>query len=182
MLQADIVNNSGANVPHIRAAFAAHGITLAAPATSLPVPLAGGAVAPAAAARDLRARMDAQRGAKLNFTRVSSDLHGDMAHVVAYRPVRLAGAGLKGLQIMVPAVARVQVRGRAIVGMLGEAMPAAGDEEKHAQAFAQALVANGDLDVQGTRPMTRRAPRRPTHVVKTVGGRRTIVRRGFVCC
>jgi hypothetical protein len=182
MVQADIMNNGGASVLHIRAAFAAHGISLAAPATSLPMPLAGGAVAPAAAARDLRARLRAPKGAKLSFTAVSSDLHGNMAHVVAYKPLRLGGVVLKGLQIMVPAVARVQVKGRAIVGMLGEVMPVAGDEEAQAQAFAQALVANGDLVLQGARAVARKLPRRPTHVVRTVGGRRRLVRRGFACC
>jgi hypothetical protein len=182
MVQADIMNNAGANVPHIRAAFTAHGIALAVPAMSLPVPLAGGATARAGAARDLRARLGALRGARLNYTTVSSDLHGDMAHVVAYKPLRLSGAALKGLQIMVPAVARVQVRGRSIVGMLGEAVPVADDEETQAQAFAQALVANGDLQLERAHAVARRAPRRPTHVVKSVGGKPTIVRRGFACC
>ncbi len=181
MVQADIVNNAGANVPHIRAAFAAHGITLAAPATSLPLPLARGAVAPAAAARDLRARLGAPKGARLRFTRVASDLHGDIAHVTAYRPLRLAGVALKGLHILVPAVARVQVKGRAIVGMLGDPVPVAGGQEAHAQAFAQGLAANGDVELERGRAISRRAPRRPTHVVRTIGGRRTIVRRGFVC-
>jgi len=181
MVQADITSNGGANASHIREAFAAHGITLAAPAASLPVPLARGAVAPAAAARDLREQLDAPKGARLAFTPVTSDMHGDIAHVAAYRQVRLAGAPLKGLHIMVPAVARVQVRGRAIVAMLGEVTPVGGDEETQAQAFAQALVANGDLERDGARRASRRAPRRPTHVIRTVGGRRTIVRRGFVC-
>lgn len=177
MAQADIMSNGGANVSHIRSAFAAHGIALAAPATSLPMPLARGAVA----ARELRDSMGAPRGARLSFTAVASDLHGDMAHVVAYQPLRLAGAALKGLQIMVPAVARVQMKGRAIVGILGETAPVAGDEETHAQAFAEALMANGDLKLPTSRAATRRAPRRPTHVVRTVGGKRMIVRRGFAC-
>ena len=39
MLQADVMKNGGANVQAVRDAFGAHGMTLAAPVTSLPEPL-----------------------------------------------------------------------------------------------------------------------------------------------
>ncbi len=181
MLQADIVNNNGANVPHIRAAFDTHGIALGAPATSLPVPLERGVVAVAAAARELRARLEAPAGARLRLTRVTSDLHGEIAHVTVFQPLPLAGAVLKGLQILVPAVARVQTRGRTIVGLLGEAVPVLAEAEAHARAFAKALVANGDLDVGKALRAVRRPPRPATHVVKIIAGKRTIARRGFAC-
>ena len=42
MLQADVTKNGGANVQSIRDAFGAHGMTLAAPVTSLAEPLPGG--------------------------------------------------------------------------------------------------------------------------------------------
>ena len=181
MLQADVVNNAGANASHIRAAFAGHGIALAAPATSLLVPLGSGRGAVADAARGLRERLELPRGAKMQLTSVRSDMHGQIAHVSAYQPMSLTGAGLRGLQILVPAVARVQTRGAAIVGLLGEPAPVDKDSQAHAQAFAQALVANGDLEMgKGVRAM-RSATRPTSHVVKKVGGKPTIVRRGFVC-
>ena len=130
---------------------------------------------------DLRARLGLPRGAKMQLTSVRSDMHGQIAHVTAFQPMSLTGAGLRGLQILVPAVARVQTRGAAIVGLLGEPAPVDKDSQAHAQAFAQALVANGDLDMgKGVRAM-RNATRPTSHVVKKVGGKPTIVRRGFVC-
>lgn len=178
MLQADITDNASANAAHIRAAFSAHGITLGAPATSLPVPMERGKAA--ATQRALLRRLAAPRGAKLSITPVASGLHGDIAHVAAYQALALSGAGLKGLSIMVPAVLRVETKGKSIVGTIGEAVPVARDAEVDAQAFAQALVANGDLDTG--RGMARRGRLRPpSHAVKTVRGRRVIVRLGFAC-
>lgn len=177
MVQADIVNNRAASVPHIQAAFAAHGIALAAPAASLPVPLAGGRAA--AAARELRARLSAPSGAKLRLTRVESDLHGEIAHVQAFRPIRLTAAALKGLYILVPAVARVAVRGRSVVGLLGQPCPVEEVVEADAHAFARALAANGEIERDRARRAPRGPSRPPSHVVRAVGGRPTIVRRGF---
>ena len=181
MLQADVGNNAGVNVSRIRSAFAAHGIALAAPARSLLVPLTTGRAAAAVVAGDLRARLGLPRGAKMQLTSVRSDMHGQIAHVTGFQPMTLTGAGLRGLQILVPAVARVQTRGAAIVGLLGEPAPIEKDSQAHAQAFAQALVANGDVELGKGARAVRRAARPTSHVVKMVGGKPTIVRRGFVC-
>jgi hypothetical protein len=108
-------------------------------------------------------------------------MHGQIAHVIGFQPMTLTGAGLRGLQILVPAVARVQTRGAAIVGLLGEPAPIEKESQAHAQAFAQALVANGDVDLGGGARAMRSAARPTSHVVKVVGGKPTIVRRGFVC-
>jgi len=112
-------------------------------------------------------------------------MHGAIAHVTAYQPLAL-GAALKGLHIQVPAVARVQTRGKAIVGMLGDPAPASDRVETEARAFAQALLRNGDITgvtgiVAAARAVARgrRPVRRATHEVKMIGGRRTIVRRGL---
>lgn len=181
MLQGDIQNGDGTHVQHIRAAFAAHGIALGAPVSSLPAPLTVGRTA-ASATRALRERLGLSAQERLAFTPVGSDMHGNIAHVAAYRATRLKGAALKGLRIMVPTIARVQMHGRAIVGLLGDPiMPAQADAESEAQAFAQGLVANGDLALDQRRTMTRKRPRRATHVVKLVAGKRTVVRRGFAC-
>src|SRR5262249_62308683 len=105
MLQADVMTGRSAHVEAIRAAFAAHGIALSAPSTSLATPLARSA---AAARRALCEELGAPRGARLAVTRVASEMHGPIAHVAAYRALRLsAGAPSRG-----PGPAPPPARGR----------------------------------------------------------------------
>lgn len=178
MLQADLTQNNGANAVHIQSAFAAHGIVLGGAATSLPTPLAptGRRVA---ASRALAARMGARKSAKMEMTFVESPIHGEIAHVAAYQPLKLAGGALDGLSILVPATARVAVRGRTIVGSLGDVSPVTEHLEREATAFAQTLASNGQIEGLATRGA--RTPGRPTHAIETSRGRRVIVRRGFSC-
>jgi hypothetical protein len=184
MLQADIMTNGAANVAAIRAAFQAHRITLGAPVTSLPVPLAAPGTAAITATRHLREQLDAPQGAKLAITPVDSDMHDGMAHVTVYRQVKLAGARLKGLHLMVPAVARVEMRGAAIASLVGDPLPISEDGAADAQAFAEALMANRDVDMVDMVDMEdgrRRALRPASHEIRRIKGKKTIARRGFVC-
>jgi len=168
-----------AHVEAIRAAFAAHGITLAAPSTSLATPLARSA---AAARRALCEELEAPRGARLAVTRVASEMHGEIAHVAAYRPLRLAAGALAGVHVPVPAAARVQTRGGALVGLLGAPAPVDATADREARAFAKGLLASGQLALGRRGARSRRGgERRATHAVETIAGRRTLVRRGFAC-
>jgi hypothetical protein len=188
MLQADVAMHGGANVAAVRAAFGGHGMTLPAPVTSLPVPLTRRTRS--GAARELRERLDVPPGTRIEMTPVDTDLHGEMAHVSAYRAMPLDGTGLEGVQVMVPAVARVATTrgGRSVTGVLGDVSSSEGDAAVHARAFARSLVASGDVQ---TAPRAARrlaaapqapqggVPRKPSHEIRIVGGQPTLVRVGF---
>ena len=189
MLQADVTLNGGTNCPAIQAAFEAHGMTLTAPSASLAVPLA--ARTRRGASAELRERMGVPRDTKLTFTPVDTGAHGEISHVAAYRPVTLSGVGLEGVRVMVPAGARIARRGAAVMGMLGDVTPADGTSDNEARAFAQALVASGQVRTapQATRrlavapqPSTDRPHRTPSHEIRIVDGEPTLVRVGFLGC
>jgi hypothetical protein len=201
MAEADASTNGGVNVGIIRDAFAAHGITVPAPAISMAVPIKGGRTR-GAASRQLREQLEVPSGARVSYTNVDSDSHGQMAHVTAYRTVALTDE-LAGLHVMVPASAQVRTRGATVVGVLGEVRPADQEAENEARAFARALLANGDLILpaggaaagvgrapgSGSRlrgraaapplPRPANAPFPPTHVVRSEGGLNVIRRLGF---
>jgi hypothetical protein len=190
MVQADVTMNKGVDATAISDAFAAHGLTLPAPAMSLPVPLPG--QTRSGAAPELRRRLGVPSGTRIELTPVDTELHGEIAHVSAYRPVPLDGVGLQGVQVLVPGVARVATtrRGRSITGVLGEVTSSEGEATDQARAFARSLVANGDVR---TPPRTARrlaaAPQAPSprvphtasHEIRLVGGQPTLVRVGFTC-
>ena len=189
MLQADVATNGGANCPAIQAAFERHGMTLAAPSTSLAVPFA--ARTRRGASAELRERMGVSQGAKLTFTPVDSGAHGEIFHVAAFRSVALSGPGLEGVSVRVPAAARVARRGAAIQGMLGEVTPADGGADTEARAFARALVASGQVRTapQATRrlaaapqPTVDRPQRTASHEIRILDGEPTLVRVGFLGC
>lgn len=189
MLQADVTMNAGANCPAIQAAFGGHGMTLAAPSISLPVPFA--ATTRRGASAELRERMGVPQGTKLTFTPVDSGAHGEISHVAAFRSVALSGQGLEGVRVMVPAGARVARRGAAISGMLGEVTPADGAGDQEARAFASALVASGQVRTAplatrrlavAPQPSTDRPQRTASHEIRVVDGEPTLVRVGFLGC
>jgi hypothetical protein len=188
MLQADITMNGGANASAIQAAFAAHGMTLAAPAASLPVPL--GKRTRSGASRELRERLGVPAGTSLTFTPVESPLHGSISHVTAYRPVTLTGTGLDGVRVMVPASARVARRGGSITGTLGEVTQIDGDADEQARAFARSLVASGQVRTAPRATRRLAAPPQPppnvpqravSHEIRIVDDQPTLVRVGFAC-
>lgn len=199
MVQADVASNGGANSAAIKAAFAAHGMTLPAPATSLAVPVAstnGNGHGPrrtrASVSNVLREQLEVPPDTKIELTPVDSSLHGSIAHVSAYRSMALDSDGLEGVRLMVPGVARVQTtrRGGAITGVLGNVTPASGQVEDEARAFVRALVASGEVRTApraATRMRTSAAPqpqvqsprKRTSHEIRLVGGQPTLVRVGF---
>jgi hypothetical protein len=195
MLQADVAMNAGANSGAIKAAFAAHGMALPAPATSLPVPLEPRAGRGARRTRSgatgaLRERLEVPQDARVNLTPVDSALHGPIAHVTAYRPLMLDSEGLAGVRVMIPGVARVALtrRGGPISGVLGNVTPASSEVEQHARAFVRALVASGDVRTApraarrmrgAAQPEVRGPRRRSSHEIRMVGGQPTLVRLGF---
>lgn len=188
MLQADVTVNHGVNTTAISDAFEAHGMTLPAPVTSLAVPLAGGNRS--GATRDLRRRLAVPPGTRLEMTPVDTGLHGEMAHVSAYRPMPLDGVGLEGVQVMVPATARVATTrgGRSVTGILGNVSSSEGDAAAHARAFARSLIASGDVRTApraarrlaaAPQPPAGSVPHKPSHEIRMVGGQPTLVRVGF---
>jgi hypothetical protein len=187
MLQADVMTNGGANAAAINDAFEAHGMPLPAPVTSLAVPLLRQTLS--GAARELRRRLSVPPGTKVEMTPVDTDLHGEIAHVSAYRPMPLDGVGLQGVQVMVPGIARVATtrRGRSITGVLGDVTSSEGDAAVHARAFARSLVASGDVRtapraarrLAAPQPPAGRVPHKPSHEIRIVRGQPTLVRVGF---
>jgi hypothetical protein len=165
-------------------------MTLPAPATSLPVPLPGHTRS--GAAPELRRRLGVPSGTRIELTPVDTELHGEIAHVSAYRPVPLDGVGLQGVQVMVPGVARVATtrRGRSITGVLGEVTSSEGQATDQARAFARSLVANGDVRTApraarrlaaAPQPQAPRVPHTASHQIRLVDGQPTLVRVGFSC-
>lgn len=188
MLQADVAKNGGANAQAIRDAFEAHGMTLPAPVTSLAVPLPK--PTQAAAKSELRRRLAVPPGTKVEITPVETELHGEIAHVAAYRALTLDGRGLEGVRVMVPGAARVSTKrgGRSITGVLGDVTPAQGDVDAQARAFARSLLENGDIKMAPRasrrlaappQPSVDRGSRIPTHEIRMVGGEPTLKRVGF---
>ena len=118
-------------------------MTLPAPSIEMPVPLKrrtrGGA------AQELREELEVPSGTRLQYTPVSSDIHGEVTHVAAFRPLQLTEGELTGVRLMVPAVAEVRTRGRSVTGVIGEIRPANQQIENEGRAFARALLANGDI-------------------------------------
>jgi hypothetical protein len=187
MLQSDDAINNGANIQAIRDAFSAHGMHLAPAAASLPEPLPKAA---RAATTELRRRLAVPPGTKVEVTQVDTRLQGEIAHVAAYRPVTLDGAGLEGVRVMVPGTTRVSVRrgGGAITGTLGEVTPASGEVEAQARAFARSLLENGDIQTApravrrmgaAPRPAVDRGSRKPTHEIRIKRGQPELIRIGF---
>jgi len=201
MVEADVARNGGANAAAIQSAFDAHGITLPAPAIPMAVPMRrrtrGGA------SQELREGLAVPSGTHLEYTSVTSDVHGDVSHVAAYRPIQLTEGQLTGVRLMVPGTAEVRRRGRSVTGVIGDVKPADQEVEREGRAFARALLANGDIrptgddTASGDQPRRRRvrggrprfemaptprpnyAPFPPTHEVKMVNGEPTLSRVGF---
>lgn len=124
------------------------------------------------------------------MTPVETDLHGEITHISAYRPVPLDGEGLQGVQVMVPGVARVAStrRGRSITGVLGEVTSSEGEAAAQARAFARSLVANGDVRTApraarrlaaAPQAPSARVPHPASHEIRLVDGQPTLVRVGF---
>jgi hypothetical protein len=106
-------------------------------------------------------------------------MHGSIAHVAAYRSLRLAGGALDGLHVRVPSGARVRTRGATLLGMLGSPAPADAGAEHEARSFARGLVGSCQLALEARGRRGRAHPLCATHAIERIDGKRTIVRRGF---
>jgi hypothetical protein len=184
MLQAEASLKGGNYAKQVRDAFDRHGMTLPAPAASLPEALPSRT--PSDAAKELRKRMGVPAGARLETTKVDSEMHKNLEHVTAFRKVPLTGV-LRGVTVNVPASARVTRRGGS-TNVIGDAVAGTSDADNEARAFAQTLVESGDIRIAPklTRriqvpiaPRGRRPPRKPTHEIKIDKGQPTLVRVGF---
>lgn len=190
MVLADQSLNAGANREHIRAAFAKHNIALGAnamfaPAMALEGSAPTGATLAPAVRKDLLQRLGATRGATLKVA-AASHFGQTMVNAVHSREVplgsldkRLAGVMAMGYEpVMVGASG-----GRAAV--MG-ALPNAADTEGEVHSFVKSLLDHDDIALP--QPKTRSAAvastkvaGAPTHVVRSVGGKKMLQRVRFRC-
>ena len=189
MVLADQSLNAGANRDHIRTAFAKHNIALGAnamfaPAMALDGSAPTGATLAPAVRKDLLQRLGGARGATLKVA-AASHFGQSMVNAVHSREValgsldrRLAGVVAVGYEpVMVGASG-----GRAAV--MG-ALPNAADTVGEVQAFVKSLLAHDDIALQ--KPKSRAAVAStevagaPTHVVRSVGGKKVLQRLRFRC-
>jgi hypothetical protein len=191
-LQADVQLHEGLHAAEIQAAFGRHGIHLAAPKKSLAVPVVsakasvtrGAAEAPLYAALGL----EPATATALDYTSLKTRMHGDMAHVASYRSedVSQVHPALGGVHVLAPAGARLQLEGTAVVGFLGTPAGIGVGTRQALRTFARSLVETGSLegDAQMSQPLPpaeHRRPGPPTHAIRDVAGKRTVVRLRFSC-
>jgi hypothetical protein len=189
LYQADAQLHAGAHAQEIRGAFERHGISPVAPHKSLLVPVAKKAsVSRGAALGSLHAALGTGSvGApELEYTAVASRMHGEMAHVAAYRPEDVSDVhpALVDVHVLAPATARVQLSGQAVRGLLGETSPLGDPTRRAVRHFARSLLETGNLEpdeaaAESFPPRPARRPGPATHAIRDVGGRRTVVRLRF---
>lgn len=193
MTLADDALHRSANREAIRTAFARHAILLGSNAMLSPTAsLAGaaprGGALDAATRRDLLERLGGARGGTLDVQR--TELFG--ASVLKAVHTRAVGLGalhpqLKGVVALAPEPVLVGASG-ARAAVMGT-VPQAGDTESEVQAFVASLLAHRRIDLPGgTAPRSARArvaavaPRdHTTHTIRTVGGRKVLQRKRFMC-
>jgi hypothetical protein len=192
VLQADAQLHDGLHATEIRAAFERHGIPLYAPAVSLNVPLLPdrAVVSRAEAGEPLLARMgfDPAAAVGVEYTQIDSEMHGEMAHVAAFRHQDVSDVhpALAGVHALVPATARLQVDSRSVLGIFGEPLRLEAPVRGAARGFIKALLESGNIEADAAiaSPLPPPPPRRPgpaTHAIQPVAGRRTVVRVRFAC-
>lgn len=202
MVKADDQFNAGANREIIGKAFADHGIMLGSSAMTAPTAaLAGPApkilktsakIAPSTLS-DLRERIGAKKGAKFAI-RPLAMLGEGVAEAVHRREVAL-GAVDKRLRGVVAYAAEPVLLGHsgARAAVLG-ALPEQTRTEDEVGAFVETLLRNGRLAL-GAKPVAKTAKKKglmaagggatsnnvPTHVIRTVGGKKVLTRIRFLC-
>lgn len=192
MLLADQSQHANANRPHILDAFQRHGIQLGTGAMMTPSMALEGAAPKAAAIggatrKDLLRRLGSRRGAKLGVA--GMNVFGTrMVNAVHKRDVSLADVGLKGVVAVAHESVMVGASGgkAALVGNL----PHPADTESEVLAFVKSLLAHGRIDLGGkatgkkglvAAPAVKNQVGLPTHTIKTLGGKKTLVRIRFQC-
>ncbi len=188
MLQADVAMNSGANTAAISDAFAAHGMTLPAPATSLPVPLPG---------RPARGHPRSCAAGSPSRLAPGSSSHPSIPSCMARSPTsartgrcRSTAPGSRASRSWCRASRASPPRaaaGRSPASWVRSPRPRVRPPAQ-ARAFARSLVANGDVRTApraarrlaaAPQPPAARVPHTPSHEIRLVGGQPTLVRVGF---
>ena len=191
MVLADQTLNAGANRDHIRLAFQAHNIllgtnTMIAPAMSLAGAAPKGAVLSAATRRDLLDRLKSPKGAKLSLT-AESVFGTPMVSAMHTRSVSLSSVSdsLKG--VVATAYEPVMIGGSGTRAAVMGHMPNSEDTDSEVQAFAGTLLAHDRIDfggkpkAKGIVNLSGKLEPAKTHAIKSVGGKKTLVRVRFVC-
>ena len=201
MVLADQSLNAGANRDHIRNAFLKHNIPLGANAMfAASMALDGaaprGVELTPAVRKDLLQRLGSTRGARLNVE-AASHFGQAMVSAVHSRDVPLGAVDKRLAGVVAVGYEPVMVGGSGGRAAVMGALPNATDTESEVHAFVRSLLAHDDIDLKTpkskTKPKTRGAmamaaaadvPGAPTHVVRSVGGRKVLQRVRFrcVCC
>lgn len=193
MTLADDALHRGANREAIRMAFARHAILLGsnamlAPSASLAGAAPRGGVLDAATRRDLLERLGGARGDRLEVVR-AEQFGAAVLKAVHTRAVGLGALHpqLKGVVALAPEPVLVGASG-ARAAVMG-AVPQAGDTEAEVQAFVASLLAHRRIELPGSAaPRGARAAAavagrhdHTTHAVRSVGGRKVLQRKRFMC-
>ena len=192
MVLADQSLNAGVNRDHIRAAFAKHNIALGAnamfaPSMALDGSAPAGATLAPAVRKDLLQRLGGTRGAKLEVAAASHFGH-TMVNAVHSREVPLGGIDRRLAGVVAVGFEAVTVGGSGGRAAVMGALPNAADTEGEVHAFVRSLLAHDDIDLK--KPKSRGAmaasasaepPGAPTHVVRSVGGKKVLQRVRFRC-
>ncbi len=188
MVLADESLNAAANRDHIRNAFMAHNIllgtnTMIAPSMAISGNAPKGGKVGDSTLQELRSRLGVVAGAKLVMT--AANVFGTaMVNVINRREISLSNLdkSLKG--IVCHAHDTVMVgRSGASAAIMG-AMPQAFDTDQEVQGFVKTLLEHDQIDfgkkhgaVSGLAAKSSIA----THFIRTIGGKKMLVRRCFQC-
>jgi hypothetical protein len=138
------------------------------------------AVLAAGTQRDLLKRLRAPRGARLETTRATVASR-PVAKAVHRRPVGLGAVHRTLRNVIAPAVESVLVGASAARAVVLGHLPDPHATVEEVERFVGTLLETGRVEHD---PRARRAMRshRPTHAVRTRGGRKVLVRTRFACC
>ncbi len=183
MVQADIEHHGGAHAQAVDRAFAEHGMPLGAPMASLPTPTRARTRAEALDWVGATLGAKAAIVAELALPRAAGA--AKLVHVLAQRPLELStvSPALAGVYVLVPGSARLELDGEEVKALRGEPRPAGSHEDEEAAAYVRHLCARGAIAAEESSNLrlgATRIPRSlPTHAVREVDGRRTLVRLRF---
>jgi Fungalysin metallopeptidase (M36) len=191
MSLADQQLNNGANRDAIGRAFAAHNIALGTNAMVAPVAeLAGatpkvsarGAALGQATVKDLADRLDIKGGAKM-IVRPLRALGERVVQAVHQREVPLGDVHAKLKGVVAMAAESVLVGGSGGRAAALGALPDASATTNEVISYVDSLVKHERIafDAKGAMDEAKKAANYATHVVKTVGGKKRLMRLRFAC-
>jgi len=190
MVLADQSLHAGANRDHIRNAFQAHDILLGtnamvAPTMALAGPAPKGAVLSPATKKDLLNRLSTEKGSRMDV--IKHDVFGTtMAKAIHKREIPLGALDkrLKGVVAIGHEPVLVGNSGghAAVMGIA----PNPVDTESEVHSFVESLLAHDRIELPGTKrravaPPKKKRVGRPTHAIKSVGGKKVLERIRFQC-